>query len=83
MSTSSIPRRTVWVAKQHAVPPAPPAALSRRAAAHYIGGLSEKTLANWAAQGIGPRFRRLGRVHARTVYLVSDLDLWLSSQAEG
>jgi hypothetical protein len=63
--------------------PIPPAALCRRDAAHYVGGLSEKTLANWAAAGIGPRFRRLGKVHARTVYLRADLDLWLSQQAEG
>lgn len=42
--------------------------------------LPVKTIAQWAYQNRGPRFRRIGR-HSR--YLLSDLIEWENSQAIG
>lgn len=40
----------------------------------------EKTLAQWASQGKGPRYRRFGR-HAR--YALSDCIAWENAQFSG
>ena len=40
----------------------------------------EKTLAQWASQGKGPKYHRLGR-HAR--YRLSDLIAWENAQFTG
>ena len=40
----------------------------------------EKTIAQWASQGKGPRYRRFGR-HCR--YLLSDCIAWENAQLSG
>jgi len=40
-------------------------------------GLSRGTLANWRAEGRGPRYIKLGR---DVLYRVSDLEAWLDAQ---
>ena len=58
-----------------------PACLPSPAAAQYIGR-KPKTLANWRAEGIGPRCFRSGGKRSTVYYLVSDLDTWLAEQVE-
>lgn len=50
-----------------------PDPMGRTQAAQYLG-ISAGTLANWASQGVGPRFRTVGR---KTRYARRDLDAWL------
>ena len=46
-----------------------------------IIGVSPKTLRNWRAAGIGPRFIRLrDDSHAPCLYLVEDIRDWLHAQ---
>ena len=56
-----------------------PALLSSADAATYMGMKSAKTLCNWRYQGKGPRYIRLGEVHSRVVYRVSDLDDFIAA----
>jgi hypothetical protein len=49
----------------------------RKDAARYIGH-SEKTLANWATQGKGPR---CVRVSGRCFYYLTDLDAFIRGEA--
>ncbi|MFV0435702.1 MAG: hypothetical protein ACK5LO_17255 [Leucobacter sp.] len=58
-----------------------PVCLPSPAAAQYIGRQA-KTLANWRAEGIGPRCFRSGGKRSTVYYLVSDLDAWVADQAE-
>lgn len=51
--------------------------LTRDEAARYLG-ISRRSLDNWAHQGRGPRYFRVGR-SAR--YRLSDLQQWLESRA--
>lgn len=60
----------------------PPASLPSVAAAAYLG-VSRKTLSNWRALGIGPRYARLGKAGARIVYRVIDLDEFLADRLVG
>lgn len=55
-------------------------ALNTEQAAAYTG-LAEKTLEGLRCRGGGPRFVRYGRKAVR--YLVSDLDVWMSSRVVG
>jgi predicted site-specific integrase-resolvase len=50
-----------------------------KAAANYLG-VSEHTLNNWRAQGIGPRYLRIGAAGSkgRIFYPEPDLDSFLS-----
>ncbi|ACO74719.1 helix-turn-helix domain-containing protein [Laribacter hongkongensis] len=48
----------------------------RQQAAEYLG-LSENTLAQFASQGGGPVYFRVGR---RVMYRQQDLDAWLASR---
>ncbi|CAJ4869443.1 helix-turn-helix transcriptional regulator [Burkholderia pseudomallei] len=50
--------------------------MDRKNAAKYVG-LSEKTLAQYASQGTGPKFIKRGRVW----YRKADLDEWLDGGA--
>jgi predicted DNA-binding transcriptional regulator AlpA len=43
-------------------------------------GIPERTLAQWAYKGTGPRYLKIGR-HAR--YRRADVDTWLDAQARG
>ena len=56
--------------------PHQPAALSPADASRYCGQVTPKTLANWRSLGVGPVYARVG---GRVVYLISDLDAWLSA----
>lgn len=51
----------------------PDGRMDRRNAAKYVG-VAEKTLAQWAVKGIGPRFIKRGRVWYRREWL----DGWLT-----
>lgn len=51
----------------------PDGRMDRRNAAAYLG-FSEKTLAQWACKGIGPKFIKRGRVWYRREWL----DNWLN-----
>src|SRR5262245_43110019 len=55
--------------------------LTPAAAADWLG-YRPKTLENWRASGIGPRFSRSGRSGRGIRYDVDDLDAWLRSQRE-
>jgi hypothetical protein len=58
-------------------PPMPTDALwSRRTTADYLH-VPEKTLAEWASRGIGPRYARCGK-HAR--YRPEDVQAWVESK---
>ncbi|MDP1550510.1 MAG: helix-turn-helix domain-containing protein [Nitrosomonas sp.] len=46
-------------------------------AAEYIGGLKPNTLEGWRTQGIGPRYRKIGRL---VRYSTDDLDAYLEAQ---
>ncbi|KXI16687.1 transcriptional regulator, MerR family [Corynebacterium sp. CMW7794] len=46
-------------------------------AAAEMLGLSRGTLANWRAEGRGPRYIKSGR---QILYRVKDLDAWLNAQ---
>lgn len=50
--------------------------LTRSEAARYLG-VSRRSMDNWATQGRGPRFYRIGRA-AR--YRLSDLEAWLEAR---
>lgn len=55
-----------------------PTYLSREQAAAFLH-VQPKTLANWASQGKGPKFRKPGgRV---VLYARSDLEAWVSGDA--
>jgi hypothetical protein len=54
----------------------PDGRMDRKNAAAYLGN-AEKTLAQWACKGDGPRFIKRGRVW----YFKSDLDSWLNGGA--
>lgn len=41
---------------------------------------NERTLRYWRAQGVGPRWAKLGR---RIVYRESDVQAWIEEQFEG
>jgi hypothetical protein len=51
--------------------------LGTKAAAAYLGGISEDTLRYWRYERTGPRSYRLGR---RCYYDVADLDAWVAEQ---
>ena len=51
--------------------------LSRRELAAILK-LSESTLRNWACQGTGPRFRRIGP--RRVAYRTGDVRIWLTEE---
>jgi excisionase family DNA binding protein len=55
-----------------------PLAESKEVAA-YLGGISVRTLDQWAWKGIGPRFVKVGR-HRR--YRWSDVEKWLDQQTQ-
>lgn len=42
-----------------------------------LGGITDRTLRNWAADGTGPRRLRIGGKHIR--YRVADVRNWLDS----
>ena len=50
--------------------------LSTQQAADYLG-VSLKTIAKWRVQGVGPAYRKIGRI---IKYLVNDLDGWADSR---
>lgn len=50
--------------------------LSRPEAAHYLS-MSPKTLANWAANGKGPSFRKVGGKHI--LYSRQELDAFVQT----
>jgi hypothetical protein len=56
--------------------------LDPASAGAYIGGTAHPigilTLSDWRVKGIGPRFRKVGRL---VRYHLDDLDLWLNSRA--
>jgi len=54
----------------------PDGRMDRRNAGLYLGN-APKTLAQWAVQGVGPRFIKRGRVW----YYKTDLDAWLKDGA--
>lgn len=62
---------TVMV-KQVEIVVLPDGRMDTHSAAGYVG-VSEKTLAMWRCQGVGPRFIKRGRVF----YYKDDLDIWL------
>lgn len=51
---------------------------TRRDVSQYTG-ISMPTLARWAGEGRGPRFRKAG---SRVLYMRSDVMAWLDSLAE-
>ncbi|MFJ2620091.1 helix-turn-helix domain-containing protein [Glutamicibacter sp. NPDC087344] len=53
--------------------------MTRRQAAESIGVVSVKTLANWAARGIGPAYTRIG---ARTYYRVTTIESWAAAELQ-
>lgn len=55
----------------------PDGRMDRKNAATYVG-LAEKTLAQYASHGTGPRFIKQGRCW----YFKADLDKWLASGHE-
>ena len=55
----------------------PDGRMDRRNAAAYAG-FAEKTLAQYASKGVGPRFIKRGRCW----YFKKDLDAWLASGHE-
>lgn len=54
-------------------PMEPKARLKAAEAATYLG-LTEKTLANWRSQNVGPAYLK---VAGRVQYVVKDLDSWI------
>lgn len=55
-----------------------PTYLSREQAAAFLH-VQPKTLANWASQGKGPKFRKLsGKL---VLYAVEDLQAWVNGEA--
>lgn len=57
--------------------PAAGALLDPKAAAAFLGGLSEWTLAEWRCKGTGPRFVKLGN---RVRYTPAALAEWIESR---
>lgn len=55
----------------------PPRLSVKPTAAAEMLGLSRGTLANWRAEGRGPRYIKSGR---QILYRVKDLDAWLNAQ---
>src|SRR6185437_12455270 len=55
---------------------------SRVEVAEYLQ-VAPKTLAEWAAKGVGPRYTRLGQGGAATRYRWSDVEAWLAKQHQG
>lgn len=47
-------------------------------AAEYLGGIKPNTLEIWRIQGIGPRYKKIGRL---VRYSVDDLDAYLAAQS--
>lgn len=47
-----------------------------KAAGEFLGGIDEKTLANWRSAGKGPAFFKVG---GRVMYDDADLDKWLAA----
>lgn len=45
-------------------------------AAEYLGGLKPNTLEGWRIQGIGPKYRKIGRL---VRYRLEDLDAYLEA----
>ena len=46
-------------------------------AAEILGNLKPNTLEGWRIQGIGPRYRKIGRL---VRYSIADLDAYLEAQ---
>lgn len=46
-------------------------------AAEYLGNLKPNTLEGWRVQGIGPRYRKIGRL---VRYSLDDLDAYIEAQ---
>lgn len=64
--------------KMNETPPPPGGALlDPKAAAAFLGGLSEWTLAEWRCKGNGPRFVKVGN---RVRYTPAALAEWIESR---
>lgn len=46
-------------------------------AAEYLGGLKTNTLEGWRIKGIGPKYRKIGRL---VRYSLEDLDTYIEAQ---
>ena len=77
MTSLSTPPATAAHALLNSQPASP--LLTPTEAGAVLGGIPEKTLANWRSQRKGPLFLRIG-VHVR--YRREDLDLFLAERLE-
>lgn len=49
-------------------------------AAKYLGGLKVNTMQNWRIRGVGPAYKKIGRL---VRYSLDDLDAYINRQSRG
>ncbi|MFZ1546391.1 MAG: helix-turn-helix domain-containing protein [Candidatus Nitrotoga sp.] len=52
--------------------------VATQAAAEYLGGVKPNTLEIWRVQGIGPAYKKIGRL---VRYSIEDLDKYIAAQS--